>query len=170
MFLLFQKKPFPPSRAPTIKGPPVLILPQKYCHKIKKHVHSRQTFSTPPRPGCILRGARKKTRVEKDTSDKLATRTHKLTPHSPPMYDQNMPHIPTEKIFRDGGARQGGRTTRRKAETGEAARLADTVPPLNPGSTDTVPHFKAEQKLLPTKKPFFPDVPPPAFSSALFPH
>ncbi|KAG8170881.1 hypothetical protein JTE90_015698 [Oedothorax gibbosus] len=76
MFLRLRKKPF------TIEGPPqskglYLILPQKYCHKIKY-----ETFGTlgrrcaTPSPRCILRGARKqKGRKGRKSDVELETRT-----------------------------------------------------------------------------------------------
>ncbi|KAG8170552.1 hypothetical protein JTE90_009998 [Oedothorax gibbosus] len=101
MFLRFRKKPFHHRGTPTIKGPLYLILPQKYCHKIKYETsHSRQTVLDSPRPACILQRGEETTRVEKDDKRvELATRTA-FNSHPPAArcYDHNMHHIPTEII------------------------------------------------------------------------
>ncbi|KAG8173420.1 hypothetical protein JTE90_015436 [Oedothorax gibbosus] len=115
------EKPFHHRGTPTIKGPLYLILPQKYCHKIKYETtsHSRQTVLDSPRPALHIAAGRETTRVEKDDKRvELATRTaFNSHPLAARCYDHNMHHIPTEIIFRDGAARHGGRTTRREAET-----------------------------------------------------
>ncbi|KAG8155958.1 hypothetical protein JTE90_020244 [Oedothorax gibbosus] len=101
MFLRFRKKPFHHRGTPTIKGPLYLILPQKYCHKIKYETsHSRQTVLDSPVPRCILQRGEETTRVEKDDKRvELATRTA-FNSHPPAArcYDHNMHHIPTEII------------------------------------------------------------------------
>ncbi|KAG8172194.1 hypothetical protein JTE90_011267 [Oedothorax gibbosus] len=97
-----RKKPFHHRGTPTIKGPLYLILPQKYCHKIKYETsHSRQDGSqTHHVPRCILQRGEETTRVEKDDKRvELATRTA-FNSHPPAArcYDHNMHHIPTEII------------------------------------------------------------------------
>ncbi|KAG8170627.1 hypothetical protein JTE90_018983 [Oedothorax gibbosus] len=66
----FQEKPFHHRGTPTIKGPLYLILPQKYCHKIK---YKRRTlgrrFSTHHVPRCILQRGEETTRVKRTTSE-----------------------------------------------------------------------------------------------------
>ncbi|KAG8155823.1 hypothetical protein JTE90_008995 [Oedothorax gibbosus] len=101
MFLRFRKKPFHHRGTPTIKGPLYLILPQKYCHKIKYETsHSRQTVLDSPRPALHIAAGEETTRVEKDDKRvELATRTA-FNSHPPAArcYDHNMHHIPTEII------------------------------------------------------------------------
>ncbi|KAG8171954.1 hypothetical protein JTE90_012950, partial [Oedothorax gibbosus] len=72
------KKPFHHRGTPTIKGPLYLILPQKYCHKIKYETTRTlgRRFSTHHVPRCILQRGEETTRVEKDDKRvELATRT-----------------------------------------------------------------------------------------------
>ncbi|KAG8160605.1 hypothetical protein JTE90_020209 [Oedothorax gibbosus] len=117
-----KKKPFHHRGTPTIKGPLYLILPQKYCHKIKYETtsHSRQTVLDSPRPGAAYcSGGEETTRVEKDDKRvELATRTA-FNSHPPAArcYESQYAPYSHRNNFRDGAARHGGRTTRREAET-----------------------------------------------------
>ncbi|KAG8156264.1 hypothetical protein JTE90_003503 [Oedothorax gibbosus] len=101
MFLRFRKKPFHHRGTPTIKGPLYLILPQKYCHKIKYETsHSRQTVLDSPRPALHIAAGRGNNKGRKGRQASRVGHAHgiQLTPPAARCYDHNMHHIPTEII------------------------------------------------------------------------
>ncbi|KAG8156021.1 hypothetical protein JTE90_016296 [Oedothorax gibbosus] len=114
------EKAFPPSRDPTIKGPLYLILPQKYCHKIKYETsHSRQTVLDSPRPALHIAAGRGNNKGRKGRQASRVGHAHgiQLTPTRSPMLRSQYAPYSHRNNFRDGAARHGGRTTRREAET-----------------------------------------------------
>ncbi|KAG8173756.1 hypothetical protein JTE90_013150 [Oedothorax gibbosus] len=105
MFLRFRKKPFHHRGTPTIKGPLYLILPQKYCHKIKYETTSHS------------RRGNNKGRKGRQASRVGHAHGIQLTPTRSPMLRSQYAPYSHRNNFRDGAARHGGRTTRREAET-----------------------------------------------------
>ncbi|KAG8156147.1 hypothetical protein JTE90_009978 [Oedothorax gibbosus] len=105
---------------PTIKGPLYLILPQKYCHKIKYETsHSRQTVLDSPRPALHIAAGRGNNKGRKGRQASRVGHAHgiQLTPTRSPMLRSQYAPYSHRNNFRDGAARHGGRTTRREAET-----------------------------------------------------
>ncbi|KAG8170465.1 hypothetical protein JTE90_011640 [Oedothorax gibbosus] len=117
----FQEKAFPHRGTPTIKGPLYLILPQKYCHKIKYETtsHSRQTVLDSPRPALHIAAGRGNNKGRKGRQASRVGHAHgiQLTPTRSPMLRSQYAPYSHRNNFRDGAARHGGRTTRREAET-----------------------------------------------------
>ncbi|KAG8170804.1 hypothetical protein JTE90_019709, partial [Oedothorax gibbosus] len=114
------KKPFHHRGTPTIKGPLYLILPQKYCHKIKYETsHSRQTVLDSPRPALHIAAGRGNNKGRKGRQASRVGHAHgiQLTPTRSPMLRSQYAPYSHRNNFRDGAARHGGRTTRREAET-----------------------------------------------------
>ncbi|KAG8156026.1 hypothetical protein JTE90_027057 [Oedothorax gibbosus] len=119
-FSRFRKKPFHHRGTPTIKGPLYLILPQKYCHKIKYETsHSRQTVLDSPRPALHIAAGRGNNKGRKGRQASRVGHAHgiQLTPTRSPMLRSQYAPYSHRNNFRDGAARHGGRTTRREAET-----------------------------------------------------
>ncbi|KAG8170978.1 hypothetical protein JTE90_013000 [Oedothorax gibbosus] len=116
-----RKKPFHHRGTPTIKGPLYLILPQKYCHKIKYETtsHSRQTVLDSPRPALHIAAGRGNNKGRKGRQASRVGHAHgiQLTPTRSPMLRSQYAPYSHRNNFRDGAARHGGRTTRREAET-----------------------------------------------------
>ncbi|KAG8156150.1 hypothetical protein JTE90_012834 [Oedothorax gibbosus] len=116
-----REKPFHHRGTPTIKGPLYLILPQKYCHKIKYETtsHSRQTVLDSPRPALHIAAGRGNNKGRKGRQASRVGHAHgiQLTPTRSPMLRSQYAPYSHRNNFRDGAARHGGRTTRREAET-----------------------------------------------------
>ncbi|KAG8156189.1 hypothetical protein JTE90_013159 [Oedothorax gibbosus] len=111
MFLRFRKKPFHHRGTPTIKGPLYLILPQKYCHKIKYETtsHSRQTVLDSPRPALHIAAGRGNNKGRKGRQASRVGHAHgiQLTPTRSPMLRSQYAPYSHRNNFRDGAARHG---------------------------------------------------------------
>ncbi|KAG8171212.1 hypothetical protein JTE90_003513 [Oedothorax gibbosus] len=146
MFLRFRKKPFHIEGPTTIKGPLYLILPQKYCHKIKytKTSHSRQTvldFTT--NPALHIGAGEETTRVERTQASRVGHGAQRHSTHTQTAarsYDHNMSPYSPEIISAMEGGRHGGPGPPQKANVREAGPDYKTrAPPFFPRTQTCAP-------------------------------